>query len=205
PAAEKILAEHQEWKTALAGIETLDQAVEAGQWQSLQWTVPHKPGEDPPKVDPVPNANKEFAALMSLLWQKLDFTLNDLDGNPHQLSSLRGKTVLVNFWATWCQPCVAEMPALQKVYDRLKDKGFVLLTISDGDHDYVAKFCQDRSWKFPVLVDTQRKVFDAYGVGSLPRSILIDKYGNVVDDFSLPLTEQDLLKELAKIGVYGEE
>ncbi|HEX8984615.1 MAG TPA: TlpA disulfide reductase family protein, partial [Bryobacteraceae bacterium] len=78
-----------------------------------------------------------------------DFALQDLQGKEWKLSSLRGKVVLVNFWATWCPPCREEMPDLGRLYARFAPKGFVVLAISDEEAVKVAKFAQEQNVKYP--------------------------------------------------------
>ena len=92
----------------------------------------------------------QFAEAMSKLEaddakrQTADFTLLDLQGKPWHLRDLRGKVVLVNFWATWCPPCRKEMPDLQALYDKYKDQGFLVLSISDEEMSKVSPFITER-------------------------------------------------------------
>ena len=94
--------------------------------------------------------NPQFAAAMAKLEaddarrQNADFTLADLQGKPWHLRDLRGKVVLVNFWATWCPPCRKEMPDLDALYNKFKDQGFVVLAISDEEAAKVSPFISER-------------------------------------------------------------
>lgn len=107
------------------------------------------------------------------------FELTALDGTPVGTDELRGKVVLVNFWATWCPPCRVEMPSFQRTYDAHKDEGFAVVGISmdaTGSDD-VRRFLADRHIDYPVAMASGKVVQDFGGVALLPTSFLIDKYG----------------------------
>jgi len=109
-----------------------------------------------------------------------DFTLPDLGGRAQTLSQYRGKIVLMNFWATWCKPCTTEMPAMQSVYDKLRDKGFVVLAINElEDEAKVREHIRTHGHTFPVLLDHDNQVANQYGVYGLPVSVFIDEAGIV--------------------------
>jgi len=130
-----------------------------------------------------------------------DFRLLDLAGKPQSLSQYRGKVVLVNFWATWCKPCTTEMPAMQATYDRLRDKGFVVLAINELEDDAkVREHIQQYSHTFPVLMDRDNKVANQFGVFGLPVSVFIDEKG-VVREYIKGglLTERVILDTVARI------
>jgi thiol-disulfide isomerase/thioredoxin len=109
-----------------------------------------------------------------------DFTLQTPSGEEFTLSELKGNAVLVNLWATWCPPCRAEMPAIEKMYQEYKDRGFIVLavdmTYQDNPAD-VAPFIQQYGLSFPVLLDETGKVGAAYQLRSLPSSYFIDRAG----------------------------
>jgi peroxiredoxin len=108
-----------------------------------------------------------------------DFTLPNHDGQSVSLSSLRGRVVLVNFWATWCNTCVVEMPSLEHMAERLQGKPFSLLAVSvDDNWDVVRKFFPEGS-SLSVLLDKDRSVPARYGTEKFPESFLIDAEGNV--------------------------
>jgi peroxiredoxin len=101
-----------------------------------------------------------------------DFTLRDLSGKEWSLGTLRGKVVLVNFWATWCPPCRKEMPDLGSLYERFRKQGFVVLAISDEEGDKVATFVKEQNVHYPVLLDADRKVNELFGVEGIPKSFV---------------------------------
>ena len=107
-----------------------------------------------------------------------DFRLKNLEGQLVTLSEFRGKPVLINFWASWCQPCREEMPYLQQVYDEWASKGLVLLTIDIGETPAtIKKFFAENNLSLPVLLDTDKEVSQEYGITGVPETFLIDKNG----------------------------
>jgi peroxiredoxin len=130
-----------------------------------------------------------------------DFRLTDLEGRQQSLSQYRGKVVLVNFWATWCKPCTTEMPAMQTTYDKLRDKGFVVLAINELEDDAkVREHIKQYGHTFPVLMDRDNKVANQFGVFGLPVSVFLDEKG-VVREYIKGglLTEQKILDVVARI------
>ncbi len=130
-----------------------------------------------------------------------DFRLVDLDGKQQSLSQYRGKVVLVNFWATWCKPCTTEMPAMQATYDKLREKGFVVLAVNElEDEAKVREHIKQHGHTFPVLMDRDNKVANQFGVFGLPVSVFIDEKG-VVQEYIKGglLTEQVILDAVARI------
>lgn len=107
-----------------------------------------------------------------------EFTLQDLSGSEHSLSAYRGKVVLLNFWASWCGPCIAEMPALQRLYNRLQNQGFVVLAIGvDDDLASLKRFKDMYSLTFPILVDSSRGAASRYKINGFPESYVINRKG----------------------------
>jgi len=130
-----------------------------------------------------------------------DFTLTDLTGQEQRLSQYRGNIVLLNFWATWCKPCTTEMPAMQAAYDRLREKGFVVLAVNElEDDEKVREHIRTYKHTFPVLMDRENRVANLYGVYGLPVSVFIDEAG-VVQAYIKGglLTEQKISEEIARI------
>lgn len=126
-----------------------------------------------------------------------EFTLKDVNGRNVSIASLRGKVVLINFWATWCPPCRAEMPSMNRLYREYKGKGLEVLAIStDNSASKVKDYISKNSLSFQVLMDDNIKVARQYKVFSLPTTFLIDRNGIIVDRF---LGEQDWISpELKK-------
>ena len=109
-----------------------------------------------------------------------DFTVALLRGEPLRLSGQRGKPVMINFWATWCAPCREEMPAMERLYRRHREHGFVLLAVSvDTDAALVRPFLEQHGLTFPVALDAKMSLANAYGVRALPSSFLVDRDGNL--------------------------
>ena len=130
-----------------------------------------------------------------------DFQLQTLTGDNISLSGLRGKPVLINFWATWCPPCKAEMPYLQQVHDSWSAKGLVLLAVDIGENSAtVEKFMTELNLSMTVPMDTDRKVAKAYGITAIPTTFLIDKDGIIRQKVlgAFPSVEA-IEKELSKI------
>jgi peroxiredoxin len=109
-----------------------------------------------------------------------DFTLPTLGGPNLRLQEQRGRVVLVNFWATWCGPCRVEMPHLNRLYDKYRDAGFVLLAVNiDEDPKTAANLAAKLGMRFPVLLDTDKKVSRLYDLSAMPSTMLIDRDGRV--------------------------
>jgi peroxiredoxin len=130
--------------------------------------------------------------------QAEDFRLTDLEGKSQSLSQYRGKIVLVNFWATWCKPCTIEMPALQKIYDKLRGKGFVVLAVNELEDDAkVREHIKQYGYTFPVLMDRDNKVANQFGVFGLPVSVFIDEKGVVQEYIKGGLLTAQKIQEVA--------
>jgi peroxiredoxin len=112
-----------------------------------------------------------------------DFALPTLSGQAMRLSAFRGKVVVLNLWTTWCAPCREEMPSMERLYDRLRDRDFQLLAVSqdEGGPGVVEAFVRELGLTFPVLVDPDRQVGDRYGVWGYPETFVIDRHGYVVE------------------------
>jgi thiol-disulfide isomerase/thioredoxin len=112
-----------------------------------------------------------------------EFTLKDLNGHPVTLSQFKGKVVVLNFWATWCPPCRAEMPSMERLNEVYGGKDFVLLAVNveeDGKEN-VQAFLEKNPHHFTILLDSNLKVQDLYGVYQFPETFIINKKGDVVE------------------------
>ena len=119
----------------------------------------------------------------------IPFTLKDQYGKTHTLADYKGKVIFLNFWATWCPPCRAEMPDIQKLYERSPQEGekaVVVLGVaapklgSEKDKDGIKAFMEKNGYTYPVLMDRGGKLFEAYGIRAIPTTYLIDRNGNII-------------------------
>ncbi len=109
-----------------------------------------------------------------------DFTLKTLAGETVSLSDFRGKVVLVNFWASWCPPCVAELPTIHQFYQTHQADGFVVLAVNaQENYGTVSGFINQHAYTFPVLLDPDSAAANAYGIRALPTSFILDKNGGI--------------------------
>ena len=129
-------------------------------------------------------ANLLRAARVQVLNQPVtpnDFSLRFLSGGSAFLSSFKGKIVILNFWATWCPPCRAEMPSMEKLYQLYKDKGFEILAVDLGESDEtVSQFIKRGNFTFPVMMDSNNKIGIMYGIESIPTSFILNREGKII-------------------------
>jgi peroxiredoxin len=133
--------------------------------------------------------------------QQASFTLTDLQGKTWTLSDLRGKVVLVNFWATWCPPCRSEMPDLEALYNQYKDRGFVVLAISDEDADKVKKYIDENHYTYTILLDSGQKVNEQYNIEGIPKSFVYNREGKLVAQSIDMRTKAQFLAMLTQAGL----
>ncbi|MDE7330907.1 MAG: redoxin family protein [Lachnospiraceae bacterium] len=127
-----------------------------------------------------------------------DFSLTDQYGNPHTLSDYKGKTIFLNFWATWCPPCKGEMPEIQEIYEDYGENGSDVIVLGIASPDYgreadeesVAAFLEENGYSFPVVMDTGGFYAYTYGVSAYPTTFMIDKEGNVFGYVTGQLTKE---------------
>jgi peroxiredoxin len=111
----------------------------------------------------------------------VEIQLKDVYGNTVRLSDFRGKVVFLNFWATWCAACVVEMPSMEKLHRRLKDKDFVMVAINLQESDAQVKaFFEKMKLSFTALLDSNGEVATGFAVNALPTSFVLDKQGRIV-------------------------
>jgi peroxiredoxin len=141
-------------------------------------------------------ATAELAANEAAV-EKADFTLKDLQSKLWTLSALRGKVVLVNFWATWCPPCRKEMPDLETLAKKFADQGLVVLSISDEDAAKVTSYILQHNITYPILLDPGRKASDAFHVEGIPQSFVFNREGRLVAQSIDMRTQGQFLQMLA--------
>lgn len=131
----------------------------------------------------------------------IDFTLTDQYGNTHKLSDYKGKTVFLNFWATWCSPCRAEMPDIQKLYESAEAEGENALVVlgvaapnleNEKSEEEIKAFLEENGYTYPVLMDTTGEVFISYGVNAFPTTFMITREGEVFGYASGQLNEETM-------------
>ena len=122
-----------------------------------------------------------------------DFSFPGLDGKKVRLSDFKGKVVLVNIWATWCPPCVDEMPSMEKLYRKFKEQKFEILAVSidESGRKAVAPFMKKNRLTFPALIDSDGTIKSVYRIAAIPESFIIDKQGVLVKKIVGPLDWAD--------------
>ena len=132
-----------------------------------------------------------------------DFSLKSLAGNIVRLADLKGKPILINFWASWCIPCRIEMPAIQAAYQKYQDKGLVVLGVNDTTLDNLAdvkSFVSEFELTFPILLDETNQITEGrYGVFGLPNSFFIDSGGTIQFIQIGPMSSLQVEENLKKI------
>ncbi len=137
-----------------------------------------------------------------------DFTLQTLDGQVYSLSKLQGRPLLINFWTTWCPPCQAEMPAMQRVYQEYQEQGFLILAINATRQDTQASvldFSQEYGLTFPILLDLDGTVTQQYLIHSFPTSFFVDQQGLISEVvIGGPMAEALLMTRIESLLTGGE-
>lgn len=145
-----------------------------------------------------PEQTDTTAQPTQALFLSWDFTMNSLDGEQYTLSELRGQWVMLNFWATWCGPCVAEMPFLQDIANTHSEE-LILLGINYYESaEDVRPFVTEHRLNFPILMDPSDAMMADYSVQALPQTILIDPQGRIIWRKYGPINEDTFNEELAK-------
>ncbi|MDO4987791.1 MAG: TlpA disulfide reductase family protein [Synergistes sp.] len=133
-----------------------------------------------------------------------DFTLTALTGEKVSLYQMRGKIVVLNFWATWCPPCRSELPefdAMNTKFRKSSDKVLFMINVTDGRRDTkekVARFVHDEGYKFKVLLDNDGKVSDKFGISGIPMTFVVDREGKIVGYILGATTERDVMELVRK-------
>ena len=137
--------------------------------------------------------------------QALELALTDLKENPLALSDFKGKTVLLDFWATWCRPCRADGPALEKLYRKYGDKDLMIVGISVGEQrGIVEQFLRQNPRSYPIVLSTENEMPMPYHISALPTYIVIDRDGAVATAAQGDQGYEDLRKLLKKAGLESE-
>lgn len=130
-----------------------------------------------------------------------DFTLLDREGNEVSLSSFKGKVVFLNFWASWCPPCRAEMPDIQKIYEKYKDTDVAIITVNltaaekNGIED-TNKFIDENDYTFPVLLDKDGEVAVKYRISGIPTTYIINKDGIIYNFITGAMNEEMMIEQI---------
>ena len=165
-----------------------------------------------PAVEQTTGAQPEDPAEEPVAIPALSFELKDQYGNTHTLEDYKGKTVFLNFWATWCPPCREEMPDIQKLYENAKTEGddaLVVLGIAapnmgqEKDEEGIKAFLEEKGYTYPVLMDTSGELFNGYGIYSFPTTFMIDREGNVFGYVSGMLSE-DMMNSIVRQTMEGK-
>lgn len=135
--------------------------------------------------------------------QAPNFQVTDLNGDITNLSDYRGKKVLLNFWASWCPPCKAEMPHMEELYKEHVDEGVVILALNmtntENSLDDVRKFVENQNLTFPILLDQEGEVSAKYEILAYPTSYFIDSTGVIRNKVTGALDKDNLYKELMRL------
>lgn len=175
------------------------------EYSSFQWgdrvadsTFEFAPPKNAKRVDAVPIPGQSGSLLLNKAAP--DFELKTLAGERVRLSDLHGKTVLLNFWASWCGPCRRELPGLADIYDTLGKKGLHVYGINDEGKSVAKEYEKEAGLSFPTLDDSSRKAHNLYRVRSIPTIFIIDANGQVVRFLRGSRSKEDLQEILKGVG-----
>ena len=172
------------WLVDKQGMKLPDAAKALAEWKDRLATLPPVTETGAPSAAPkrmlsmgsfTPPSDSELVGKPAP-----EFTLNDIDGREIKLASMRGKAVLLDFWATWCEPCRESMPHVQALYDQFQEKGLVVLGIDTNEPaEKAGQYFVDQKYTFANLLGSGSDVIKNYGANAIPRVVLIDKDGVV--------------------------
>lgn len=181
-----------------------DPAVESGGASGAAQTDPAADGGSA-GTERQDGAQKEYAVIPAP-----DFTLTDQYGNEHKLSDYKGKTVFLNFWATWCGPCRSEMPEIQKLYESYgkNEEELIVLGVAgpnqgyEGSTEDIKDFLTENGYTFPVVMDEDGLAFAQYGIRAFPTTFMIDRDGNVFGYLETAMTG-DIMESIVQQTMDG--
>ncbi len=192
----------------------VEEKQDAGQNQEKETEIPVQKTETPIPVEETETMDQtEETEKNPAFPAAIDFTLRDQFGVEHTLSDYKGKVVFLNFWATWCPPCRAEMPDIQKLYEEYgqnQGEEVIILGVAapnisgEGSEEEIAAFLSDHGYTYPVLMDTTGEIMNRYGIMSYPTTFMIDKDGNVPGYVSGSLSE-DYMKDIIGQTIEGNK
>ncbi len=129
-----------------------------------------------------------------------DFTLSDLNGDPKSLADYKGKALVINFWGTFCEPCVTEMPEFQRQYEKWKDEGLVIVAINLSENTLtVNNFVKSMNLTYPILRDSGRKTERKFGVRQYPTTFFVKPDGNIMEIFPGGMTEDMIEQRVTRL------
>jgi thiol-disulfide isomerase/thioredoxin/outer membrane lipoprotein-sorting protein len=174
-------------------------------WTTLKTGAPESPAlftYDPAGTGAKSRTQLRLEAPVSMKNQPApDFALRDLDNREVRLSELRGKVVLLDFWATWCGPCRAAFPMMESLHRSFQEKGLVVLGIDDEPPQIARAFLRQNGYLAPSLVDANQDAATKYRVGGIPTTVLIDREGKVVY-YGLGISNEQLQTALRSVGIW---
>jgi peroxiredoxin len=190
-------------KPALSAVASL--LVECARFSADAWleaaSLVRYERVDSHSSDPSLTAANDLLEIRERLQSEAGFTLTSLDGKPYSLAGLRGRIVLLNFWATWCPPCRKEMPDMEKLYRKFESRGLTVLAVSDEKRETVEKFLAMTPYSFPILLDEGRKVNQAFGIEGIPKSFVFDREGRLAALAIDMRTEAQFMELLKRAGL----
>jgi len=151
--------------------------------------------------DPTLDAAQTLLALRERVQQENGFSLTSLDGETYTLAGLKGKIVLLNFWATWCPPCRKEMPDMEKLFRTYEKQGLTVIAVSDEDRETVVNFLAKNNYSFPIALDPGRKASNAFAVDGIPKSFIFDREGRLAAQAIDMRTEGQFMELLRLAGL----
>ena len=148
------------------------------------------------------SANDQAPSVSRTAAAAPDFTLEDLSGNTFSLSGMRGRTVLLDFWASWCGPCRSEMPVLERLHRQFAGQGLLVVGVNvDEPRETAARFIEQQGYTFTVLLDRRQEASMLYNARALPTLVLVDAEGNVKAYGRGTRSEAELRADLRRVGL----